>query len=670
MRCIMSRFNRMLCLSASFIVLNAASDVLAYPDIESLNPTLTSHSTELKPAHSFLLARAVFLPETKDDLGFSGRDTGGTDFNKGDPCKDFNIYTCPANGKCTPCLTNPNKKRLDSCSSPYVISGQACVCPPTVALNYPNDKCNLYCGNNCIKKTCEKSADQTGCTNSTQACDDGCGGTTRKCCVPCTDKITTKPENSNYTYTTCADGDGSHQIQDNWSCISGYHTKDNGCEKDCNATSCSGYTLDSCPEHGVCDKCTKTALDCSTDGTKYKLSSCENGYKISGSICIESKNTVDLPIIYSDGKISKEIFSDKTPIAIVYDEERKLALALEDDSYIGWSGNFDIPNLPNSSPEYNLTYGFVEWGGKEHTKIIVDYCKNNNKNCPAAEYAYQYSTVGTNPGDWFLGSTGELQILAQKKDILNPILSKLKGDEIGGYSCSYYWSSSEVDYDIAWYVNLGSGGYIGGMWKTTGQWFCVRPIIDYSQINPNKTALPILYSDMSIANEVIAGKTPIGIIFDETNKLAVGLNMAKDLWSTTGFDIPALQDYPTNGTNDTNGKSNTQIIINYCKANSLSCPAAEYVYNYTTAGTSAGQWFLPSMFELLKMYKQRSLINSTFNKIENKTFTALNSEVWSSTENGKMAWYIYFNDNGTQFKEYKNDKYFGKNYILPVINYK
>ena len=293
MRCIMSCFRKMLYLSASVIILTQASETLANPDIGSLYPTLTSHSLGLKPHNSFQVAKATFLPDTKDDLGFSGRDTGGTDINRGDPCKGYTLFSCPTHGKCSSCMINTNKKKLDSCSSPYLVSGNSCVCPQTVSLTYTNDKCTQYCDGKCIKKTCDKTPNQTGCTNGSKACDDGCGGTARQCCVPCTDKITSKPANSNYTYSTCVDGEGSHQIQTGWACISGYHTKDSGCEKDCNATNCSGYTLSSCPSDRICSKCTRTATNCSTDGTYYKITGCKDNKTDTDTFWCAVPKTID-----------------------------------------------------------------------------------------------------------------------------------------------------------------------------------------------------------------------------------------------------------------------------------------------------------------------------------------------------------------------------------------
>ena len=61
-------------------------------------------------------------------------------------------------------------------------------------------------------------------------------------------------------------------------------------------------------------------------------------------------------------------------------------------------------------------------------------------------------------------------------------------------------------------------------------------ILSYCQIGD------ILYSDMSCNPNVVASKTPIGVIFDASNKLAIGLEEFQRLyWSTTTFDVPGLR---------------------------------------------------------------------------------------------------------------------------------
>jgi len=259
--------------------------------------SLASHyvfTPELKPSHdSFRLAKSTFLPDTYDDLGLSGRHNTKYDFNKND-CSAYPLKSCPTGSKCTKCPVGAGY-RINSCNAPYILSGGTCSCPPVAPLIYPNDVCVGYCSpragavRRCIAKSCTPSADQTGCTKGTQDCDNGCGKNTRKCCVACTHTVTSKPANSSYTYSSCKDDDGTKNIQTGWTCNAGYHKYgDNLCDKDCNVTNCSGFTLTSCPANGTCSTCTKTAANCSTDGIMYKLDSCKDGYSKSGDTCVDN----------------------------------------------------------------------------------------------------------------------------------------------------------------------------------------------------------------------------------------------------------------------------------------------------------------------------------------------------------------------------------------------
>lgn len=235
-----------------------------------------SHTTELKPIpNSFQIAKSTFLPDRFEDLGLSDYDTLGNDYNIGN-CDDYPLTSCPAGSLCQACPFNARRYRSYSCKAPYTFVNGKCTCPQGVALSNPNDKCTQYCGNTCIKKSCTPSTNQTDCTNGTQSCDNGCGQNTRKCCVACTNKITSKPANATYTYSDCYDG-SNKRIQTGWVCNSGFHQKGSACEKDCNNTPCSGFTLSSCPSGQTCEKCTKTATDCTTSGTYYKLIGCPTG---------------------------------------------------------------------------------------------------------------------------------------------------------------------------------------------------------------------------------------------------------------------------------------------------------------------------------------------------------------------------------------------------------
>lgn len=256
-------------------------------DTASADLTLYTHTAELKPIlSSFQLAKSTFLPDRFEDLGLSNYKTFNANYNAAN-CDAYPLSSCPAGTNCQTCPFNAKRFKALSCTAPYILSGGNCVCPAQVSLSNTNDRCTKYCGSTCIAKSCTPTANQTGCTNGTTNCANGCGANTRKCCVACTNKITSKPANSSYTYSSCYDG-SSKQIQTGWKCNSGYHQSGTSCIKDCIANTCSGYTLASCPANANCSPCTITATSCATSGTKYKISSCQNGYTISGNTCIKA----------------------------------------------------------------------------------------------------------------------------------------------------------------------------------------------------------------------------------------------------------------------------------------------------------------------------------------------------------------------------------------------
>ena len=272
------------------------SDALA-SNTSSNHITLYTHALELKPIPSsfqlakstFLpdrqLAKSTFLPDRFDDLGLSNYNTLDSNYNSVN-CDMYPLSSCPAGTRCETCPFNAKKFRMLSCNDPYILSNGTCVCPTATPLTYANDRCTKYCGSTCIAKTCSPSANQSGCTNGTQSCDNGCGANTRQCCVACAHKVTSKPSYSSYTYASCYDG-STKQIQTGWTCNSGYHQKDSTCEKDCITNNCSGYSLTSCPANANCTPCTITATNCTTSGTKYKIDSCADGYMVSGNTCVE-----------------------------------------------------------------------------------------------------------------------------------------------------------------------------------------------------------------------------------------------------------------------------------------------------------------------------------------------------------------------------------------------
>ena len=191
----MSYFRKMLYLSASVFILTQASETLANPDMESLYPTLTSHSLGLKPHNSFQLAKATFLPDTKDDLGFSGRDAASSGYGQGDVCKDYPLSQCPANGTCSSCVTNFNRKKLTGCKSGYKISGNACV-PSTCATLNSGYAASMPSNSVCIKVS------QYGLTCYSNCRNISCGSYPVNCPAEMTGESYTA---NGITYQSCPD---------------------------------------------------------------------------------------------------------------------------------------------------------------------------------------------------------------------------------------------------------------------------------------------------------------------------------------------------------------------------------------------------------------------------------------------------------------------------------
>ncbi len=193
----------------------------------------------------------------------------------------------------------------------------------------------------------------------------------------------------------------------------------------------------------------------------------------------------------------------------------------------------------------------------------------------------------------------------------------------------------------------------------TSKVFCKENKIDVGDI---------LYSDMTTSSSVIPGKTPIGVVFDGTRRRAIALKeFVKIKWSTENFDIPTLTNYPYYTSqdkaymNDYDGKSNTKKIIDYCRANSKSCPAAEKAYSYVTNGTYPGQWYLPAAAEIIAIANVSGRLNDTLTKIGGSEVFGISSNgsitryftYWASTESEEsFAFHTGINDKGYDI-EYK-----------------
>ena len=135
----------------------------------------------------------------------------------------------------------------------------------------------------------------------------------------------------------------------------------------------------------------------------------------------------------------------------------------------------------------------------------------------------------------------------------------------------------------------------------------------------------ILYENKKCYVKAIDGKTAIGIVFDTEKRLAMALDEATLEWGGYGKEIGSAA-------RGTSGKSNTAAILAYGEANNIKYPAAEYCNKYSTSGTNAGDWFLPSMEEFESLAANYIVVNEKLMTIAGKTTISEKSSYWSSSE--------------------------------------
>lgn len=215
-------------------------------------------------------------------------------------------------------------------------------------------------------------------------------------------------------------------------------------------------------QNGLAGGC--IASDCTALGYKYSATDCNGAdavvcpFDSSKVFCkpIESYVMAAGDILFSD-KTTAHYYTDnnKTPIGVVVDPSRRLAMALS-CALKQWStstaNNTNIASIPDKTPEEAKS----DFNGKAYTKTIVNECGSS---CPAAYYAYNYTTTGTSKGDWFLPSGGQLWLLEQNKAEIKMGLAKAGGKLPYGSSINTYIESSnegedKYDFKMAVYLDF------------------------------------------------------------------------------------------------------------------------------------------------------------------------------------------------------------------------
>ena len=151
------------------------------------------------------------------------------------------------------------------------------------------------------------------------------------------------------------------------------------------------------------------------------------------------------------------------------------------------------------------------------------------------------------------------------------------------------------------------------------------------------------------ADNIPSDKTPIAVVFDSANRLAIGLNDAPTIiaWVSVLEDTP-LPNYATSEealTAKETGKQNTATIVALGGDYASSDYAPGYCYNLTEGGQPVGSWFLPSLKELKAIYDNKATI---YTALTSAGGTALRTSFcWSSTEYGSSVVWKLSMDHGS-----------------------
>ena len=156
----------------------------------------------------------------------------------------------------------------------------------------------------------------------------------------------------------------------------------------------------------------------------------------------------------------------------------------------------------------------------------------------------------------------------------------------------------------------------------------------------------IYYSDKTCSACVVSGKTAIGVVVKD-NALVMSKDRVSMTWSSAYTDTSLTNcSSSANAKTDYNGKSNTAVIVAAHPSETTSNNAAIYCNSYTTAGTSAGDWYLPAAGELYSyVYGNYSTLEPVF--VDSLGWSDFYWYFWSSSEKSySNAWFVYSGSGG------------------------
>ena len=201
----------------------------------------------------------------------------------------------------------------------------------------------------------------------------------------------------------------------------------------------------------------------------------------------------------------------------------------------------------------------------------------------------------------------------------------------------------------------------------------LEKVIETSQSQGEICAIgSTLYSDKSCSIIPQKGKTPIGIVVyvdGNGGGQALALNsIGSYIWGGYGTDVSSLTDYSSasDASKDLASCDNSKKIM--AAGDKSTYPAVWAANEYSTEGTSAGDWCLPAAGIFTSYYNNQTSVNLGFDRVKGTKFsnTSPYTMAWSSSEGSNTsAWNSGFNTNYGVYKVGKRASY----EVRPVIEF-
>ena len=234
-----------------------------------------------------------------------------------------------------------------------------------------------------------------------------------------------------------------------------------------------GYTEASCPNGGI--KC--------PFGNTWSCKGEKEEEKAVFGICTGyAKNCKIGQILNSDGTCTTDKVSGKSPIGVVvYIGEEGCGQAMASTfaaREIIWSTEEVSTGVMASSDLSVIAYDTDSCG---NTKKII--ALGGSSVYPAAWAAANYapSTAPETKGKWCLPAAGIMKSVSDNDAVINAGIARLNGFQItsgSGMSSANYWTSSEYNRFMAYYLSYGSGKSLAsGNKDVAGFYWYVIPVI-------------------------------------------------------------------------------------------------------------------------------------------------------------------------------------------------